>query len=62
MIGVRLFSMSLDIYQYMIKDSIVVWRTRVIWGRDDRVVIFPVICILAAIGMLHYEICTEPSG
>ena len=45
----------------MIKDSIVVWRTRVIWGRDDRVVIFPVICILAAIGMLHYETCTEPS-
>ena len=39
-----------NLAQCVIGDSIVCWRTWVLWGRDWRVLTFPLVCIVGSLG------------
>ncbi|RPD69257.1 hypothetical protein L226DRAFT_539935 [Lentinus tigrinus ALCF2SS1-7] len=48
---------AIEVINCLLGDSIVCWRTWVLWGRDSRVIIPPALCIIggfaSGIGMVH---------
>ncbi|KAK7677374.1 hypothetical protein QCA50_019705 [Cerrena zonata] len=56
---------ALEMVNYIIGDSVVVWRTWVIWGKNDYIVIFPAICglggLVSGIGLVR-SFATAPPG
>ncbi|KAK7677375.1 hypothetical protein QCA50_019706 [Cerrena zonata] len=56
---------ALEMVNYIIGDSVVVWRTWVIWGKNPYIVIFPAACVLggivSGIGLVH-SFATVPPG